>query len=97
VRWGWWGDGLDGQTNDQIGSRLWLLSRAKVTQQTVIRAREYAEEALQWLVDDGVATRVTVTAERMGLDGLALACVIERDQRARVELRFDNTWRTINV
>lgn len=97
ARWGWWGDGLDDQPNDRIGSRLWLLAREKLTQQTLNRAREYAEEALQWFLDDRVATRITVTAERQGLDGLALQCVIERDQQSPLQLRFDNTWRTLHV
>lgn len=97
MRWGWWGDGLAEQPNDRIGSRLWLLAREKLTQRTVIRAREYAEEALRWLLDDRVATRVTVTAERLGLDRLALQCVIERDQRAPVTLRFADTWRTLHA
>lgn len=97
IRWGWWGDGLDGLTNDRIGSRLWLLAREKVTLSTINRAREYAEEALQWLLDDGVASRVTVTAERRGLDGVALRAFIERDNAAPLDLRFDNAWSYFNV
>lgn len=97
VRWGWWGDGLDDLSNDRIGSRLWLLAREKITQQTLVRARDYAEEALQWLLDDAVATKITVTAERIGLDGVALQCAIDRDEGAPLQLRFDNTWRTLNV
>lgn len=97
VRWGWWGDGLADLPNDRIGSRLWLLAREKLTQRTLNRAREYAEEALRWLLDDRVATRITVTAERQGLDRMALQCVIERDQRSPISLRFDNTWRTLNA
>jgi phage gp46-like protein len=96
-RWGWWGDGLGDLPNDRIGSRLWLLSREKLTQSVLNRARGYAEEALQWLLDDGVATRVTVTTERQGINEGALQCVIERDRRSPLTLRFDNTWRNINV
>lgn len=97
VRWGWWGDGLDDLPNDRIGSRLWLLVREKLTRETVNRARQYAQEALQWLIDDRVATSVTVTAERAGLDGLHLQCVIGRDEGAPLTLRFDNAWRTLDV
>lgn len=96
TRWGWWADGLDGETNDRIGSRLWLLSREKVTNSTMTRAREYAEEALLWLTEQGVATKVTVTVERRGLDGLALRALIEREE-GPVDLRFDNVWSFLNV
>ena len=49
-------------SGDHIGSRLWLLSREKQLAGVLERARHYAEEALTWLVEDGVATAVQVTA-----------------------------------
>jgi phage gp46-like protein len=42
-RMGWWGDSFPVVPNDRIGSRLWLLSRAKLTSETVARAKEYTE------------------------------------------------------
>ncbi|HYW57670.1 MAG TPA: phage GP46 family protein [Polaromonas sp.] len=57
---GWWADALDGE---RIGSRLWLLERSRSLPEVFARAKEYAEEALQWLLDDGVAAKVAVTAE----------------------------------
>lgn len=69
---GWWADtvapmtdyGIGGgsASGDHIGSRLWLLSREKQLAGVLERARHYAEEALTWLVEDGVATAVQVTA-----------------------------------
>jgi len=94
---GYWGDSAEPpQTNDKIGSRLWLLSREKVTQSTINRAREYGEEALQWLVDDKVASRVTVTTERFGLDGIAMLCTVYRVDGA-TQFRFDNVWEYIRA
>lgn len=61
---GWWGDQVE--TNDQIGSRLWLLDRAKTTAENLRLAGEYIKEALQWLIADGVARKVEVTTERAG-------------------------------
>ena len=61
-RRGWWGDAfLPRLTNgnpDRIGSRLWLLARALQTLQTAQLAQAYCQEALRWMVDDGVATSV---------------------------------------
>jgi phage gp46-like protein len=59
---GWWADAMDGQ---RIGSRLWLLDRARSLPETFALAKEYAVEALQWLLDDGVAAKVDVTATPM--------------------------------
>ena len=60
-RRGWWGDTLS--PDDEIGSHLWLLARAKRTPDTLHRAEDYARAALGWLVEDGVAEEVAVRAE----------------------------------
>lgn len=92
ARMGWWGDSFATADGDRIGSRLWLLARAKLTPQTMNRASEYTQEALAWLVDDGVASRVEVEVERLGLSGLALTCRIYRSDGRAVDLRFSNVW-----
>lgn len=51
-RRGWWADVYDDDEAGPMGSRLWLLESAAVTEPTAKRAREYAKEALKWLVDD---------------------------------------------
>lgn len=68
-RRGWVGDALSSIAGDRIGSRLWLLRREKQLPETLRRAEDYAREALAWLVTDGLAASVTVSAEwlRMGL------------------------------
>ena len=97
-RMGWWGDTFAAQSNDRIGSRLWLLSRSTLTPETINRAREYAQEALQWLVDDGVAARVEVEAERQGLQVLALAVrIYKTDGTVPADIRFTDVWGFLNV
>lgn len=98
LRMGWWGDNFATVQNDRIGSRLWLLSRSKLLPETVAQAKAYTEEALQWLIDDGVAARIDVEAERMGQQALALAShIYQSDGRPRVDIRFNNVWRFLNV
>jgi phage gp46-like protein len=58
-RRGWWAD----SSNNAIGSRLWLLTRAKHTTATLGLAEAFIAEALQWLIDDGVATKVDIHVE----------------------------------
>lgn len=70
-RRGWAGDALAEADGDRIGSRLWLLSREKQTEETRRRAIEYAQEALDWLVQDKHATDVDVTAEWSAEGGAA--------------------------
>ena len=59
-RRGWWADTFAENDGDRIGSRLWLLSREKATNTTLERARGYARDALTWLIEDGIASRVEV-------------------------------------
>lgn len=74
-RRGWWGDALATIPGTVTGSRLWLLSRSKQLASVLERARGYATEALQWLVDDGIASDVDVVASvpRDGVLGLSIA------------------------
>lgn len=92
---GWWGDLTTEVANDRIGSRLWLLSREKMLPATINRAREYAQEALAWMIEDGLASRVEVQAERFGQGGIALTATIYRSDGRVTSLRFDNAWETI--
>lgn len=63
-RRGWWGDAHALAPGDRWGSHLWLLRRAPLTLETVRRAQDYAKTALEWLVVDGLASSVSVTATR---------------------------------
>lgn len=47
--------------SDAWGSLLWLLHHGKATVDVLERARFAAQEALAWLVRDGIASRVDVT------------------------------------
>ena len=92
-RYGFWGDTY-ADSGERTGSRLWLLAREKVTAETAERARQYAEEALQWLIDGDVADDVTVTAERAGLSRVDLIVTVSRGRDSRT-LRYDDVWRRL--
>ena len=103
-RRGWWADAWAGQ--DPIGSRLWLLEREKDTREVVNRARDYAEEALQWLVEDGIAERIEVMAGWVEQSGalteqktstvipgvLGLGAVIYRPVAPPLKYRFETQF-----
>lgn len=63
---GFWGDDLSPIDGDRTGSRLWLLGRRKRNLETLRLSEDYVREALQWLLDDGVATSVSTTAYYVG-------------------------------
>lgn len=66
----WWAD-------TTLGSRLHELVREKDISRVYTLARQYAEQALQRLIDDGRATAITVTASRLTPGWLLLHIVVE--------------------
>lgn len=86
---GWWADGvLPAAAADRTGSLLWLLARAKQTEETKRIAVDMVRKSLAWLVEDGVAKAVVVTAEWLRPGVLAWRARIER----RAGGRFDVEW-----
>lgn len=94
-RRGWWGDAYPPVPGDRIGSRLWLLHREKQTQETLNRAEEYAREAFDWMIEDGIASKVDVAASwiRMGVMGLEIG--IERPTDAALLMRWAVAWEAL--
>ncbi len=92
-RRGWWGDSFPKVDGDKIGSKLWLLAREKQLPAVMERAKQYAKEALQWLIDDGIARAVTVNAEIVRTGVLGLQIDIDRADKPVAKYRFDAFWR----
>jgi phage gp46-like protein len=59
-RRGWWADQFAETEGDSTGSLLWTLRREKRVPETLERARQYAQSALAWMIEDGIAARVHV-------------------------------------
>ena len=91
-RQGWWGDTFADETNDRIGSRLWLLQREKLTDEISARAREYAEESLQWMITDALAQEIVVKTYRdNGRLDMTIDVVRPGDAKT-LQARFQNLW-----
>ena len=78
---GWWGDALT--ERDEWGSRLWQLVRSKDTSETLRRAEDAANDALRWMLEDGVCEKLSITAYSPQRETLGL--LIKLDNR-RFEL-----------
>lgn len=92
---GWWGDLIADVPQDRIGSYLWLLSREKQTSETAERARGYALEALGWLTEDGVATRIEAFAEWVSAGVLGLELVLHKPAGDPIKFRFNGYWENV--
>jgi phage gp46-like protein len=95
-RRGWWGN-WESPELLELGSRLWLLAREKSTEDTRQRAEDYAAEALDWLLTDGVAARVDVEAQYVEVGPvppatLVLQIRIVRDDGSVYDRRYAWAW-----
>lgn len=93
---GWWGDTFAAVAGDATGSKLWLLGREKQLPAVLQRAKGYAEDALAWLITDGVAASVNVTAEFLPSMApnytIALGVEIARPHGGTFNRQFQYVW-----
>jgi len=91
-RRGWFGDSLN-EAGDADGSWLWLLHRSKTISEIPEQAREFAQDALKWMLDDGLAERIVVIATRADWDTLLLIIRIYKPGAVQPELfRYYYNW-----
>jgi phage gp46-like protein len=87
---GWWGD--EGSTVP-LGSRLWLLERAKQNDDTLQRAYDYLVECLQWLIDDGVVAKFDILVEWTKDSALGAQIVAYRMDGTTQAVAFAWVWK----
>ncbi|PTT04325.1 phage GP46 family protein [Pseudomonas sp. HMWF006] len=89
---GYWGDITNASATDQTGSLLWLLAREKQLPQILSRAEQYCREALAWMIDDMVATTISVAASFYSLGVMLLEINIDRPIGPAVRYRYNYEW-----
>lgn len=92
-RRGWWADAIAPVPGDKVGSRAWLLEREKETADVRRRAQVYDQEALNWMIEDGIAERVEVDVDPNRRSVLAREVRIIKPGGA--ETRFNSLWENV--
>lgn len=90
---GFWGDVRPVVEGDQTGSLLWLLAREKQLPSTLSRAKQYCTEALVWLIEDQVSSRVEVATEYVATGWMGIAIDIYRPDSQPVRYRYNYEWK----
>lgn len=97
---GWWGD-LDAATiwnGWPLGSKLWLLTRAKIVDQnaregaTIARAEAYLSACLQPFVTAGICSSFTVKAWQENIQAIYARVKIYRGPKTAIQLEFEPLW-----
>ena len=96
-RRGWWGDGVDINAESgerELGSRLWLLERSILNEETRIFAEEEAKNALQTLIDQGAVARIEALVE-LSYSNNSLTLNVKlysRDGNSIYDQKFQRYW-----
>lgn len=102
-RRGWWGD-LDAERiwgGWPIGSKLWLLTRAKIVDRgaregaTLTRVEAYIRAALKPFVDNGICSQFTVAAAQTSDKRITATIVIYRGPKPVVQLEYQPLWQEL--
>ena len=97
-RRGWVGNDFmppaPGAARDDWGTLLWLCYIGKVTGDVLAFAEFTCREGLQWLVRDGIASRVSVTAQWVGERADRLAVRPQIYQPSQASPVYDVLWGT---
>ena len=99
-RRGWWGD-LDASLiwgGWPIGSKLWLLKRAKILQAgaregaTTVRVQQYLQACIQPFVAAGICSAYTITATQTSIKEIDATVMIYRGPKTAIKLQFQAVW-----
>lgn len=78
--------------DSEIGGLLWLLDQARLNQDTVNLAGVYARESLQHLLDNDLATGVTVTVDQNTARGVVITTSVNVSNNQTQ--RYVSLWKT---
>jgi phage gp46-like protein len=97
---GWWGD-LDAQklwNGWPLGSKLWLLARAKIVDSaaregaTVARVEAYIRAAIRPFIDAGLCSSVTVDASQTTEKQISATITVYRGPKSAIRLQYQSLW-----
>ena len=91
-RRGWVGNILSVDLERELGGLLWILDQARITEDTLNFAKSFAQDSLQWLIDDGIARIIQISVEREGVENIRIFTNITTIDNT--VLRYVTLWRS---
>lgn len=88
-RGGFWGDAIFKETT---GSKLWLLNRSKYVKDTLIKSKEYIEQSLFWMIQDGIAKEIIVETDFNQNKYMEINIFITKNSGEKIKFNFSDAW-----
>lgn len=89
---GWWGDQIAEVEGDEWGSKLWTLDRSVITNETLAKAEMFITESLQWMIQDAVASSISVALESSETNINEICGTISITRPSGTSLRYGLQW-----
>ncbi len=97
-RRGWWADLESDPQDDEIGSKLWRLETGgKVSNATAVELESILRDAFNWMLDDGLASVLEVSAARTGTNRIEGSVLIFRPNGSNIPLKFAWDGQTLKL
>lgn len=93
-RRGYWADTYE-DDDWSTGSLLWLLDRSVLTQDQRVLARSYCEQALEFMVDAGLAASVEVEVRDNERQRLDVFVTISQDDGSDTTITYADLWEAV--
>jgi phage gp46-like protein len=89
-RRGWVGNLLSLSEGYELGSELWVLEQARIDTGTMNKIKNFVQRALNWMITDGIADRIEVSAFQLGERGARVDIILRKN--ATEVGRYSTVW-----
>ncbi len=96
ARRGWIGNEQNEDTEYEVGSKLWLLEQARVTQSTVNKSIDFSDDCVSWFIEDQLLKAIQVTGNVVGQQNITDNVTFVRFDNSSFSKQFD-LWENTNL
>ena len=87
---GWWADALD--SLGTLGGYIYEAYPGPLSESTLSKVKDLVVEALQWMIDDGVAKSVDCNVTVGEKDVVTISVTIEKPDGANDDYKYELNW-----
>lgn len=92
---GWWGDEYASAAGREYGSRIWIESNGNATDEVAAAVAAAAEDALAWMVEDGLASSVAAEGVIDDEKRLCVTVTITKPDGTQENILLKNFWENL--
>jgi phage gp46-like protein len=87
---GWWGNSVS-SPSERVNSEFETINTRTLTNATRLDAEEFARQALAWMIADGIAKKINISATIPAVGMLGLVIEVQQPDRTST-VRYQVSW-----